>query len=236
MLERQVERIRRAKACGELLLATSTHASDQAIVDLCSAIGLDCFRGSLDDVLDRFYQAALARKPEYVIRLTGDNPLNDPILIDKVVDFHLAGGFDYSSNSLTPTFPNGLDVEIFHFKLLEQAWHEANLPSQREHVTPFFYQHPRRFKVGEFLGTVDNSALRWTVDEPLDLQLVRTIYEALYPINPEFSTEDILEYLETKPELKSLNICHDRNEGYNLSLAKDAAWELLNTREQEARR
>lgn len=221
MLLRQVERIRRATTLDALVIATSTDRSDDALEQACTENGLSCFRGALDDVLDRFYQVARERHPEYVVRLTGDCPVADPAVIDAVVHYAVSGGFDYTSNTLPPTFPDGLDVEVFTFQSLETAWREARLPSQREHVTPFIHQQPERFRIGNYAGPHDLSHLRWTVDEALDFELIRQIYESLYPAKPDFNTDDILALLDRRPELKTLNTAYGRNEGYQRSLAKD---------------
>jgi len=221
MLLRQVERVRRARCIERLVLATSDDPSDDAIGKLCHENDIECFRGSLNDVLDRFYQAAKDKNPDYVIRLTGDCPLIDPDIIDRVVRHGVAGEFDYASNTIKPTFPDGLDVEVFRFVCLEAAWHEAALPSQREHVTPFIHQQPGRFKIGNYAGARNLPHLRWTVDEALDFELIRQIYESLYPAKPDFDTDDILALLDRRPELKTLNTAYARNEGYQRSLAKD---------------
>ncbi len=225
MLLRQIERVQRSRRIDHLLVATSTEPSDDAIESLCRGSGVECFRGSLTDVLDRFYRAASLHDPEHVVRLTGDCPLCDPAIIDNVIEFHVAGDFDYTSNTIQPTFPDGLDVEVFRFRCLQQAWQEAKLLSQREHVTPFICQQPERFKVGNFTNQTDMSYLRWTVDEPVDFELVTRIYEALYPANADFAFGDVLALLERVPELKSLNKAFMRNEGYRRSLEKDAPLE-----------
>ncbi len=223
MLMRQVERIRRATTLDALVIATSTDRSDDALARVCVENGLSCFRGSLDDVLDRFYHAARERNPEHVVRLTGDCPVADPAVIDAVVHYAVAGGFDYASNTLRPTFPDGLDVEVVTFACLETAWREARLPSQREHVTPFIHQQPERFRVGNYAGPRDLSHLRWTVDEAPDFELIRQIYEALYPAKPDFDTDDILALLARRPELAQINASLKRNQGYLQSLAQDGA-------------
>lgn len=223
MLLRQVERIRRATTLDALVIATSTDRSDDALERVCTENGLSCFRGALDDVLDRFYQASREHHPEYVVRLTGDCPVADPAVIDAVVRYTVAGGFDYASNTLPPTFPDGLDVEVFTFQSLETAWGEARLPSQREHVTPFIHQQPERFRTGNYAAAHDQSHLRWTVDEALDFELIRQIYESLYPTKPDFNTNDVLALLDRRPELRTLNTAYGRNEGYQRSLAKDVA-------------
>lgn len=222
MLLRQIERIKRAITIDKLVLATSTESSDGPLENLCFENRISCFRGSLNDVLDRFYQAALPYKPEHVVRLTGDCPLADPVLIDRLIQHHLDGGYDYSSNCVEPTWPDGLDAEIFRFSCLEEAWREATLPSQREHVTPFIRQQRERYRIGSIKNTVDMSQLRWTVDEPEDFELVSHIYASLYPSNPTFSTADILDLMENDVELKNINALYKRNEGYAASLLKDA--------------
>lgn len=227
MLARQVERLRRSRTIDRLLLATSTDAADDALVDLCARIGVECFRGSLDDVLDRFHAAVTApgagRGADQIVRLTGDCPLIDPGLIDRLVELHVAGGYDHSCNTLTPRWPDGLDAEVMRAEVLEAAWREAVLPSEREHVTRFIYTRPERFRLGSLVGDTDLSAERWTVDTPEDLALVRAVYAGLYPKNPAFGTEDILQFLAAHPEIAALNRVHRRNEGLERSLAQDAA-------------
>ncbi len=222
MLFRQIERIKRSRLIQTLIVATSVDPSDDALADACMKRGQAYRRGSLADVLDRFYQTALPFAPEHVVRLTGDCPLADPLVIDLVIQHHLDGGYDYTSNALEPTYPDGLDVEIVRFSCLAEAWREAVLPSQREHVLPFIHQQPNRYRLGSVVNAVDFSALRWTVDEPADFELVSHIYNALYPSNPAFSTDDILAFLKSNPELCSMNSCFMRNEGYTESLKKDA--------------
>ncbi|MGB9855722.1 MAG: aminotransferase class III-fold pyridoxal phosphate-dependent enzyme [Caldisericum exile] len=221
MLALQIERILQSKKIEKLVVATSSDASDDKIEDLCNELKLPCFRGKLDDVLDRFYQASLIWQPEHIVRLTGDCPLIDPDIIDQLILFYLDGDYDYVSNALEPTFPDGLDVEIFRYFALEEAWKEAKLPSQREHVTPFINSHPDKFKIANFKNHIDLSHHRWTVDEPEDFELIKIIYEKLYPHNPNFRMSDILKFLENHPELIDLNKKFKRNEGYEKSLKED---------------
>ena len=231
MLLRQIERLQKSQKIDRLLVATSIEPSDDLIEKLCEEHGIECYRGSLNDVLARFYLAAHAFNPEHVVRLTADCPLTDSVLIDDVIGYYLDGGFDYASNAIHPTFPDGLDVEVLRFSFLGQSWREATLPSQREHVTPFIHQQPLRFKIGHYKSSSDLSHLRWTVDEPKDFELVTMIYEALYPKNPNFSTRDILELLEQRPELVHWNTAHQRNEGYQKSLNADLSLTANQTKE-----
>ena len=222
MLERQIERILRSKLIDKLVVATSSEAEDGVIADLCRGINVPCFRGSLDDVLDRFFQAARTYAPEYVVRLTGDCPLADPQVIDDVINFCRKGGYDYASNTLSPTYPDGLDVEVCKFDALERVWRDATLRSQREHVTPYFYQNPHLFKLGNLIYEADLSTLRWTVDNAADFELVTTIYDELYKVRPDFSMRDVLQLLDNRPELRTCNTVTQRNEGYARSLENDA--------------
>jgi spore coat polysaccharide biosynthesis protein SpsF len=236
MLERQIERIQRSTLIDKLVVATSSDAEDTVIADLCQSIKVSCFRGSLEDVLDRFYKAAQPHRPEYVVRLTGDCPLADPRVIDDVIRFCLTGQYDYASNTLHPTFPDGLDVEVCRFTSLEVVWRSASMKSQREHVTPYFYQNPHLFKLGNLIHEPDLSQLRWTVDNAADFTLVSSVYEALYPGKPEFSTDDVLRFLDAQPGLKTVNATSHRNEGYLSSLAQDRPVAVLENQDSNSSR
>ncbi len=223
MLERQIERLRRALRLDRLVVATSSDASDDAIAALCGSLAVDCFRGSLDDVLDRFYQAARPYAPRAVVRLTGDCPLTDPRVIDQLIDMHLSGGFDYTSNVVQRSYPDGLDAEVMAFHCLVTAWREATLPSEREHVTPYIRSQRERYRFGDLVRPQDLSNQRWVVDDPQDFAFVSAIYEALYPENPAFTTVDILALLERRPDIAAMMGHAPTNEGYQRSLAADAA-------------
>lgn len=221
MLQHQIERLKRCKLIDHFIVATSILPEDEQISKLCQDIDVQCFCGPLDDVLERVYQAAKPYSPDHLVRLTGDCPLCDPELIDSVIQFHIDGDYDYSSNTITPTFPDGLDVEVCRFECLEIAECEATLQSQREHVTPFIHQQPDRFKLGNYHNNRDLSFLRWTVDEVADFELVTKIYTDLYPHNPSFNTSDILDWLDRHPEWQVYNTQHRRNEGFTKSLLAD---------------
>jgi spore coat polysaccharide biosynthesis protein SpsF len=223
MLGRHLERLQRVKLFDRLIVATSTEASDTPVVRLCDKLGVDCYRGSLNDVLDRYYHALEPHHPDIVVRLTGDCPLTDPGVIDECIGFFLNHKFDYVSNCMKRTFPIGLDTEVFRFEALRQAWREARLPSEREHVTPFIKSHPERFRIGHFLNDIDLSHHRWTVDEPEDFKFVKAVYEKLYPLNARFSMHDILHLLKRHPELMEINYHIVHGKGYLKSLEEDKA-------------
>lgn len=221
MLLMQIKRINRCSMIDKLIVATSLDPSDDPIESLCIENNISIYRGSLNDVLDRFYRATLIYKPDHIVRLTGDCPLSDPQLIDNIISHHIRGNYDYTSNSIEPTYPDGLDTEVFRFSCLVKTWEEAKLPSQREHVTPYIYQNPDIFKIEKYGNDENLSSLRWTVDEQLDYELITIIYQHLFPTNPNFNFRDVLLLLELHPELKNYNTKHQRNEGYTKSLSID---------------
>lgn len=205
MLERQLERVRRSRMIERLVVATSEEPEDDAVAAAARAAGCDGFRGSLEDVLDRFTAAARYYEATDVVRLTADCPLSDPELVDDVLRVHLASGADYTSNVLEPRYPDGLDVEVLGVDALERAWSEAATPHDREHVTPFLLHHPERFLLRSVRGEQDLSRLRWTVDHPEDLAFVRAVFERFLPERPDFGWRDVLELLEREPRIAAAN-------------------------------
>lgn len=203
MLSYVVGRVRAAKTLDEVVVATTTKPADDAIVAFCRERGVNCFRGSEEDVLDRYYQAAREHAAEAVVRITSDCPLIDHEIVDKTVLEFMAERSDYASNSLVRTYPRGLDTEVMTFSTLEVAWREARQPYQRTHVTPYIYENPVRFKILPVTGDRDYSAYRWTVDTPKDLELVRAVYDRLE--GDSFLLNDVVRLLEREPELAEIN-------------------------------
>jgi spore coat polysaccharide biosynthesis protein SpsF (cytidylyltransferase family) len=214
MLALQLERVRRASLIDR--------PSDEPVAELCANQGIEVYRGSLEDVLDRMYRAAAPHAPTHLVRLTGDCPLADPDVIDLIIRSHVEHDADYSSNTQPPSFPHGLDAEVARWTAFERAHRDARLPSEREHVTPYLYRHPELFRLNPVLADVDRSGLRWTVDHPADFELVSRVYEALYPGNPAFTTGDILHLFERQPDLAAINAGLSRHEGMQKSLRADA--------------
>ena len=221
MLLHQIERLSKVAGIDRLIVATSQEPSDLPIVELCQEHHIDCFQGDLGDVLDRFYHCAEIYPAEHIVRLTGDCPLVDPQIIDELITFHLDGGFDYSSNCIEPTLPDGLDAEIMRLSSLETAWREAQLPSEREHVTPYLYNNPHIFHCGSYRYHENLSALRWTVDEASDFEFITKVYERLYEKNSSFSMMDILQLMQDDSTLQDINSSIARNQGLLKSLAED---------------
>jgi spore coat polysaccharide biosynthesis protein SpsF (cytidylyltransferase family) len=216
-----IERAQYAKLLNSIVLATTTRAVDTPLANLVQAQGIPVFRGECDDVLDRYYQAATQFHADVIVRITGDCPLIDPHVIDQVVQVFLQHHYDYVTNTLQPTYPDGLDVEVFSYQVLAKAWKEATLTSEREHVTAYIRNHPEKFTQHDVKNPIDLSKYRWTVDNEEDLEFVRQIYSRLYAKEKIFYMENILTLLQEHPELQELNAGIQRNEGYLRSLNHD---------------
>lgn len=205
MLGRVVRRLSRARRLDAVVVATSTLPADDAVADEAARHGAAVFRGSEDDVLDRYLGAARQQGAEVIVRVTADCPLIDPELVDELVGRFLAERPDYASNSLDRTYPRGLDAEAFDRAALETAAAEARSPHERVHVTPFLYAHPERFRLLSVTAAdgADHSHLRWTVDTAPDLELVRRLYRRLG--GDGFGWRQALAVVERQPELAAIN-------------------------------
>ncbi|WP_046245084.1 cytidylyltransferase domain-containing protein [Hymenobacter terrenus] len=210
LLVRMVERVQRAQLAGTVVVATTTEAADDALADCCATHGLPCFRGDALDLLDRHYQAARHYGADVVLKIPSDCPLIDPAVIDQVLGFYLANAehYDFVSNLHPATFPDGNDVEIMPIAVLETAWREARRPLEREHTTPFFWENPDRFRLANVpweSGQDFSMSHRWTIDYPEDYAFISAVYEALYPTNPAFGLDDILNLLTARPDIAQIN-------------------------------
>lgn len=223
LLQIHLERAKQSKAIDELIVATTNEEGSEQICDIARNLGLNYYKGSVNDVLDRYYQAAVTERPDYVVRLTSDCPLIDPDLMDKVINTCIEGKYDYVSNGVIPTYPDGVDTDIFTFAALQQAWGNAILASDREHVTPYIYKNSSLkggtlFKGFCVQNGTDYSKHRITIDEESDFVLVKTLVEAL---GTEKSWIEYIRYIETHPGLFDINSAITRNEGYTKSLKQD---------------
>jgi spore coat polysaccharide biosynthesis protein SpsF len=204
VLARVLCRLARATQIDEIVVATTTAAADEAIVRESQRLGFPWFCGSEDDVLGRYYQAAQAFDVDVVVRVTSDCPLIDPELVDETVHSFFGQQADYASNALSPTYPRGLGTEVFTREALHRAWDETDQGYEREHVTPYFYEHPQLFRLVSVVGPTDYSHYRWTLDTPADLELIRAIY-ARMSNRDDFGWRDALALMESEPELAKIN-------------------------------
>lgn len=206
MILRQIERVARAGRIDRLVVATSVDASDDELAAVVAGAGVAVHRGPLDDVLGRFIGALDAFGPaDYVVRLTGDCPLADPAVIDATIAHVTAAGADYGSN--TPphrTFPKGLDIEVMTEAALRAAARRAASPEEHEHVTWGLHRHPELYRQAYFSQDADEGEVRWTVDLPDDYAFVAAVYDALYPDNPAFTSDDVRRFVRSRPDLAML--------------------------------
>ena len=219
MVLREIERLSRSQHIDRIVLATSVDASDDGLYDAVHEAGVYVYRGSLDDVLGRYYACAKEYGADHIVRVTGDCPVIDWRVTDNVIERHLAECNDYTH--MTERFPEGLDTEVMTFAALERAYRAATRSSEREHVTLYFRNYPEQFHIGVVDCAEDYRDLRWTVDEPCDFAFVEAVYEKLYANNNDFSMQDILSLLKEQPDLRALNQGVVRNEGLLKSLAED---------------
>jgi len=214
-----VDRLRFCKKIESIVVATTTEPEDDAIEDWCCTQWVPCFRGSEDDVLDRYYQAAKFFQASSILRITADCPAIDPIIIDELLGEYEDHGYD--ACGLAGGFPDGLDCEVVSFSALEHAWNKAEMASEREHVTPYIHGHPELFRIGKFERFCHLEHHRWTLDEEPDFRFLERVFYRLYREDTPFVTADILTLLEREPELMKINQGITRNEGYLRSLQTD---------------
>jgi glutamate-1-semialdehyde 2,1-aminomutase len=205
------QRLARARLINQIVLATSFDVRNDPLAAYVRDLGYETYRGSEGDVLGRYYEAARQARADVVVRITGDCPLVDPVLVDQVVAAYTSQRVDYASNNLPPTFPDGLDVEVFSFRVLELAHHEARLQPEREHVTPYLRTAPQLLRFNVAYKT-DQSGERWTVDELEDFKVVAAVFRHFSP-RTDFSWLEVLALRERQPELFAGNRHHRRNEG-----------------------
>lgn len=207
LLEYQIERLKRADRVDEIVIATTTNVTDQPILDLCNRLSIPYYRGSEDDVLARYYGAAMEHNADVIVRVTSDCPVIDPRVISSIIEFYIENRtqYDYVSNSLKRTYPRGMDTEVFSFHCLQESFREAQATAEREHVTPFIYNTPSRFRLANVAYTEDQSKYRLTVDTPEDYELIRRIIEELYPLNNKFTLEDILQLFQKNSDWFLIN-------------------------------
>ena len=240
LLVRQVERVRRARLAGRVVVITTDEPSDDPLVALCRQHEIEVFRGSALDLLDRHYQAARHfGATGGVVKIPSDCPLIDPAVIDKVLGFFedTKGQYDFVSNLHPATYPDGNDVEVMTGAALETAWREARRPLEREHTTPFFWENPARFRLANVAwetGLDYSMSHRFTIDYPADYEFIKAVYEALYPGKPHFGLADILTLLKQRPDLYALNADLAGVNWYRNHLDELRTVDAANTKEKPA--
>lgn len=207
-----LKRMKYSKKVSRWILATTNIPGDIELVEIAKALKIPYFCGSENDLLDRMYQCATEYGIECMVRVGGDNPLLDPRIIDQTLESFDNGHieYDYFSNHHPPTFPDGQEVEIIPYKSLRISWEESVLPYEREHGTPFLWDHPDRFSIGnyEYAGSSLYRTNRWTLDYPEDFEMISAVFESLYSRKPDFGMEDVLTLLKEKPQIALMNRIH----------------------------
>jgi len=205
VIERIIERLKNCRNSSVVIVATTEDSLDDALAEAAERSGAEVFRGSQDDVLSRYYQAALENKLDIIVRVTGDSPLIDPAIVDSLIEGYLHSGAGYFSNTLKHTFPLGFSAEVFSFDALKEAHLEAKESYQREHVTPYIYEHPARFKVKGFESEINYPGFRLTLDTPEDYRLIKAVYAHFASEGKNFGLEQIVEFLKEEPGLAASN-------------------------------
>ena len=207
MLALMIERLKNARMIDGIVVATTDNGTEDLIAKLAGEMGVGCFRGSEDDVLLRVLKAAQHYEADVIVETTGDCPLNDPAIVDKVVADYRIGGADFVSNTLDYTTPIGTDVRVFSTESLAEIERVSQDPADREHVSLHYWEHPEKYRLRNVRTEIPPEVkdLRLTVDTPEDFRLISRVFEELYPINPAFSLWDIVELFERKPELAKIN-------------------------------
>lgn len=210
LLIRMVERVRLSKLFGTIVVATTTDESDNPVEELCKAENILCYRGHPTDLLDRHYQAAKQLNATVVLKIPSDVPLIDPAIIDKVIQYFLdnQGNYDFVSNLHPATYPDGNDVEVMTFPAMEEAWNNATKPMEREHTTPYIWENPDKFRIGNVTwetGLDYSMSHRWTIDYYEDYLFIKAVYDELYPVNSAFGIQDILNLLEKRSDICAIN-------------------------------
>ena len=221
LLAHIIGRVKSSHTVDDIVVATTTDSEDRVILSLATEYDAKTYAGSSDDVLDRYYQAARETEAGLIVRVTADDPFKDPEVLDKIASYAISHpDLDYVSNTLEPTYPEGLDIEVFTFEALGRAWREAGLSSEREHVTPYIWKNSNRFKLANVRHHTDLSHLRWTLDYEEDLRFTREVYVRLSG-KGVFLMQDILDVLQAEPSLADINQGIQRNAGYDQSLRTD---------------
>jgi len=214
MIYHVCNRLKVSKCINKIIIATTDQVSDNSIEEWSEQNGITCFRGNVDNVLSRYYYAAKEAEAEVIVRITGDDPFKDGAIIDKVIEMLLQEDLDFANNNFPPSFPEGLDVEVFTFAALKKAFENSSDNFEKEHVTQYFYRNSELFKNKNYFYAEDISYLRLTVDTQNDFDLASEIYNRLYIYNEFFGFEDILSLTKSEPDLFKINKNENRSAMY----------------------
>ena len=220
-LEHVIDRLRKSKLTDTLVVATTVNRADLPIVKLCADMGVSVYCGSEEDPLDRYYQAVRLFGGSHIVRIKADCPLIDPKIVDEAIRLHLSSGADYTGNTIRRTYPAGQDVEILTNQTLTKVWQSAALFSEREHITLYVPKHPEMFTIRHLEYRQDLSVKRWTMDNPEDYELLRIIFKSLYPGNPVFGMQDVLNFLTKNQDLEHINAHIRVDAGVQKSMRED---------------
>ena len=214
LLEHIINRISHSNTITKIIIATTSLKEDIEIVNFCKNNNIDFYRGSENDVLDRYFETAKKFKSKNILRVTSDDPFKDFEIIDKMAELFFTKKYDLVTNTFPPTFPEGLDVEIFTFDALKFAKNNAKSDFEKEHVTQFFYKNSKNFKIKNFTNNINLSSNRWTIDTLDDLRFTERVYKDLYNKNHIFLMDDIINYLRLNPSVKEINANVKKSEMY----------------------
>jgi spore coat polysaccharide biosynthesis protein SpsF len=219
LIDRVIGRTTQSHLIEKVVVATTGEPADDALTAHLQRRGIAVYRGSRDDVLDRYYRCAELHGATVVVRVTADDPLKDRSVIDRAIGEIMSdASLDYCSNTLKPSYPEGLDIEVVRMRALARAQRDAVLASEREHVTAHIWKRPELFNLRNIAYERDLSDWRLTVDHPADLELVRRIFEHFSPVGDRFDLDDLISFLDSRPDLRTINDGHLRNEGYLKSI------------------
>jgi spore coat polysaccharide biosynthesis protein SpsF len=206
-LEHQIRRVQKSKYVDVIVIATTINAADEPLAELAKKLGVEVYRGSEMDVLDRVLKSTQSVNGDIIVELTGDCPATDPALVDRSIEEFFNSGADYAANTIQDTYPNGFDVRVFPTSVLAKVAELTNDPVDRVHVSYYIYNHPELFKLHNWVATPEEHGpeLRVTLDEESDYELIKAVFEALYPSNPNFTAGDVVQWLYKHPDIIALN-------------------------------
>ena len=223
ILRHMIDRMKVAKKLDNIVVATSLNPNDDVLYEYCRQNSIDCYRGDENDLIDRYYTISKKINCDVIARFGADCPLIDPKIIDKVITIYLENDFDFVSNHGPPpkTYPEGMTLDVYSANILCEAFHDAKKPSEREHISPFFWNNPKRYRLHRVDYHTDISKYRLSLDYSEDFELIQIIFKKLYNENVIFSLEEIIQFLEKNPKIKKINSHIEQSIGIKRSFEED---------------